>query len=343
LGESINQTGKKILVCGGAGYIGAHCCVALLEAGFEPVIYDNMSNPLRHPAEAIAAVTGKPIKLIHGDVRDGDALDEAFATHDFWAVIHLAALKSVLASLTNPFSYYSVNVSGTVSLLNAMERHNVSRLVYSSSAAVYGKPDSVPVKEDASHRPGNPYAATKAAVEEMLGHCHKVRGDWSIVSLRYFNPAGAHESSLLGEEPHTLNGNLMPWILQAASGETDYLSVFGGDYPTRDGTCIRDYVHVMDIAEGHVAALQHLEQNSCLDAFNLGMGEGTSVLELVSTFSNAIDRPIPWQIVPRRAGDIAETWADISRAKSLLQWAPSRSLHQICIDAWRWRCHRAIV
>lgn len=325
-----------VLLTGGAGYIGIHCCIALLQAGWNPVVFDNLSNGWKTAPDAVARITGSRPDLVVGDIRDPAALDTVLGARKFSGVLHLAGAKAVKASLADPVNYYANNVAGTLTLLEAMERHGLRKLVFSSSAAVYGQPQQVPVTEDAPLDPLNPYAQTKAMVETVLRDLQDARPEWAIAALRYFNPVGAHESALVGERSRVAVDNLMPWILKAADGAIPHVDILGSDYPTPDGTCIRDFVHVMDVAEGHVAALDLLEQEQGYHAINLGMGHGTSVLDMVRTFERATGRTVPWRMAPRRVGDIAATWADITRAGSLLGWKPRRSLEVTCRDAWRW-------
>ncbi|PHP64668.1 UDP-glucose 4-epimerase GalE [Zhengella mangrovi] len=326
----------NVLLTGGAGYIGIHCCIALLQAGWNPVVFDNLSNGWNTAPDAVAQITGTRPDLVVGDIRDPAALDAVMGARQFSAVLHLAGAKAVKASLADPVTYYANNVAGTLTLLEAMEKHGLRKLVFSSSAAVYGQPQQVPVTEDARLDPLNPYARTKAMVETVLRDLQDARPEWAIAALRYFNPVGAHESALVGERSRVAVDNLMPWILKAADGAIPHVDILGSDYPTPDGTCIRDFVHVMDVAEGHVAALYLLEKEQGYHAINLGMGHGTSVLDMVRTFEGATGRTVPWRMAPRRVGDIAATWADITRAGRLLGWKPRRSLEVTCRDAWRW-------
>ncbi|MFZ1680834.1 MAG: UDP-glucose 4-epimerase GalE [Rhizobiaceae bacterium] len=329
-----SRTGKRILVTGGAGYIGAHCCVALADAGFEPVVYDNFSNARRTTLDGIRRLAGRAVPVVEGDVLDTVALRSALAD-GVGAVIHLAGLKAVGPSLADPLGYYRTNVGGTLALVDAMRDAQVRTLVFSSSAAVYGPPVSVPVAETAMRAPANPYARTKAAAEDLLADLAASDPEWRILALRYFNPLGAHESALIGEDsPHDA-GNIMPWLLRAADGGAS-LSILGEDYPTPDGTGVRDFVHVMDIAEGHVAALRHLAGSGGFGVVNLGAGQGVSVLDLVIAFERATGKTVSRRGAPRRAGDIAATWADIGLARTLLGWQPRRDLETICLDAWRW-------
>lgn len=326
-----------VLVTGGAGYIGAHCCVALIEAGFKPVIFDNFSNTNPIVIDRLKKITGVEIPVIEGDVRDAHTLNAVFEQYRIEAVIHFAALKAVGESVRKPLEYFDNNVNGTLVLLNAMRRAGVKTFVFSSSATVYGDAEQIPITEGAPRSASNPYGRSKLMVEDILHDLIVAEPDWRIARLRYFNPAGAHESGLIGEDPTGIPNNLMPYVAQVAVGKREFLSVFGGDYPTRDGTGIRDYIHVTDLADGHIAALRYLETKGGLLSVNLGTGLGYSVLEIIKAFEMASGQKIPHQIVDRRPGDVAECWADPEQARSLLGWVASRSLEQMCEDAWRWQ------
>jgi UDP-glucose 4-epimerase len=328
---------KKVLVTGGAGYIGAHCCVALIEAGMRPIIFDNLCNSYPAVLDRIEKITAIRPGLIQGDVRDAAALDALFRAHDISSVIHLAALKAVGESSRDPLLYFDNNVLGTLTLIQAMARAGVKTFVYSSSATIYGDPDEVPVTESASKRPANPYGRSKLVVEDMLEDVARADPEWAIARLRYFNPVGAHESGLIGEDPKGVPNNLMPYIGQVAFGVRACLPVFGGDYPTRDGTGIRDYIHVVDLAEGHVAALENLYREGGLLTVNLGTGQGYSVLEMIAVFEEASGRKVPFDIVARRPGDVAQYWADPSLAERLIGWRARRGLKEMCVDTWRWQ------
>lgn len=329
-----------ILVTGGAGYIGSHTAVVLLEAGFEVVVYDNFSNSHPEALRRVARITGKAVPVVEGDVRDHAALDAAFARYAPDAVIHFAGKKAVGESVAQPLVYYDHNVVGTLRLLEAMQAAGVSRLVFSSSATVYGEPQRLPLTEDHPLSATNPYGRTKLIIEELLRDCFRADPTWHIAILRYFNPVGAHPSGLIGEDPADIPNNLMPYITQVAVGKLPKLRVFGNDYPTSDGTGVRDYLHVMDLAEGHLAALRWLlepEAPPQCAAFNLGTGRGVSVLELVHAFEAASGRAVPYEIVDRRSGDVAACWADPSKARAELGWTAKRSLTEMCCDAWRWQ------
>lgn len=326
-----------ILITGGTGYIGSHTCVALARAGHELLIVDNLCNSRADVVERLAAICGRRPLFIEGDVRDAALLDEVFDRHSITAVMHFAGLKAVGESVERPLEYYDNNVHGTLQLLAAMRRAQVRTLVFSSSATVYGDPASVPIREDFPRSATNPYGRGKLMIEDILADLHSVEPDWRIARLRYFNPVGAHESGLIGEDPRGAPSNLMPFVAQVAAGRREFLNVWGKDYPTPDGTGVRDYIHVVDLAEGHVAALDYLNREGGLLTVNLGTGRGFSVLEMVSAFAAASGREIPYRFAPRRAGDIAQCWADTSLANELLGWKASRSLDRMCADAWRWQ------
>ena len=328
---------KTVLVTGGVGYIGSHACIALIEAGFEVVVLDNLCNSSSKVIERLQVIAGKAPVFVQGDVRDRDCLDRVFSEYTFIAVMHFAGLKAVGESVNSPLEYYDNNVAGTLTLLAAMERAMVRTLIFSSSATVYGDPASVPIREDFPCSATNPYGRSKLMVEEILADWLVAKPAWSVARLRYFNPVGAHPSGLIGEDPLGTPNNLMPFVAQVAVGRQDTLYVFGDDYPTPDGTGIRDYIHVMDLVEGHVAALAFIRRQCGLHTINLGTGQGVSVLAMVKAFEQASGRTIPYKIVERRPGDIAECWAQPSLAEELLGWKASRSLEQMCEDAWRWQ------
>jgi UDP-glucose 4-epimerase len=328
----------RVIVTGGAGFVGSHVCVALVEAGHHPVIVDNFSNAKSDVPERVGRVAGLDPEVVTADVRDESSLDDVFGRAPVDAVIHCAALKAVGESVTDPLAYYDTNVSGTVNLLRAMERHAVRTIVFSSSATVYGDPDAVPVTEDSPVGGAtNPYGWTKVMMEQVMTDLHLADERWGVALLRYFNPVGAHPSGLIGEDPEGVPTNLMPYIAQVAAGRLDRLRIFGDDYATRDGTGVRDYVHVTDLAAGHVATLEAMEEAAGLWVYNLGTGRGTSVLELVDAFMTATGEEIPYEIVDRRPGDVAETWADVSRAKRELGWSAIRTVEDMCADMWRWQ------
>ena len=327
-----------ILVTGGAGFIGSHTCAALAAQGLPYVILDNFSNSKPSVLDRLARITGEKPRCIEGDVRDGALLARVLREHAITAVIHFAGLKAVGESVREPLRYYDTNVSGTVTLLAAMRDAGVRTLVFSSSATVYGDPAGSPIGEDAPLQPTNPYGQTKFMAEQILADLDRSEpGQWRLARLRYFNPVGAHESGLIGEDPQDIPNNLMPFVAQVAAGARKELSVFGGDYPTADGTGVRDYIHVSDLAEGHVAALRYLQKNPGLLTVNLGTGEPVSVLQMVQAFERASGVPVPYRIVDRRPGDVAAYWADGSRAEQLLGWKAKRDVDQMCADVWRWQ------
>lgn len=333
----------KILLTGGAGYIGSHTAVALVEAGFEPVVLDNFANSHPLVLERLANITGQQIPLERGNVLDTPWLEDVLRRHQPAGVVHFAGDKAVGESVANPLKYFHNNIGGAVSLVRAMETVAAETpdasptLVFSSSATVYGDPASVPITEDFPRSHTNPYGHTKLVIEDMLYALHAARPAWRVGVLRYFNPVGAHVSGLLGEDPAGIPNNLMPYVAQVAVGQRDHLNVFGNDYPTPDGTGVRDYIHVQDLADGHVAAIKRLLGGSSSFTVNLGAGRGHSVLELVSAFERASGRKVPYRIAPRRAGDVAQCWADPGLAQRLLGWRATRSLDDMCADTWRWQ------
>lgn len=327
-----------VLVTGGAGYIGSHTCVALLAAGYEVVVVDSLVNAHPQALERVERIAGKRLTAFYPiDVRSGAALAEVFERHSITAVIHFAALKAVGESVAEPLKYYDNNVGGTISVLSAMREAGVRRLVFSSSATVYGDPVAVPIREDFPTAPTNPYGWSKWMMEHVLREVAQSESGWSVAVLRYFNPVGAHASGLIGEDPAGLPNNLMPYISQVAVGRLPELKVFGDDYPTADGTGVRDYIHVEDLARGHVHALERIDGLPGINCINLGTGRGYSVLEVLRAFEVASGRPIPFTVMPRRAGDIAECWADPSLAQRVLGWRAERDLVTMCADAWRWQ------
>lgn len=327
-----------ILVTGGAGFIGSHTCVALAQAGIPFVVLDNLCNSRRSVLERVERITGAPVPFIEGDIRDTALLQRVFAEHPVEGVIHFAALKSVGESVREPLRYYDNNVAGTVALLGAMRAANVRTLVFSSSATVYGDPASVPIREDFPLSATNAYGWSKLMMEQVLADVDASEpGQWRIARLRYFNPVGAHPSGLIGEDPQDIPNNLLPYVAQVAVGLREQLSVYGNDYPTPDGTGVRDYIHVCDLAEGHVAALRYLRSHPGLLTVNLGTGRPVSVLEMVRAFERASGRAVPYRIVARRPGDVAQCWADPALAQQLLGWTAKLGLDQMCEDAWRWQ------
>lgn len=330
----------SILVTGGAGYIGSHTVIALQQAGYHVVIADNLCNAKAGVLSRIEQITGIEPEFVLADIRNADAMARIFSQHSIDAVIHFAGLKAVGESVAEPLKYYDNNVKGTLVLLNAMREANVKRLVFSSSATVYGDPASVPVSEDFPLSATNPYGRSKLMIEDILRDLGQSEAGWKVHLLRYFNPVGAHESGLIGEDPNGIPNNLMPFVSQVAVGRREALSVFGDDYNTVDGTGVRDYIHVLDLAEGHVASLKHLMQENSQDQvtpINLGTGCGYSVLQVVKAFEQASGKIVPYQVVSRRAGDVACVYANAQRAEQLLGWSAKRNIQKMCTDAWRWQ------
>ncbi|MEH2477857.1 UDP-glucose 4-epimerase [Nitrobacteraceae bacterium AZCC 2146] len=325
-----------IMVTGGAGYIGSHTCVELIGAGRSVVVFDNFCNSKVEVLSRIERIAGKRPELVKGDVRDREALASALVKYRCDGVIHFAGLKAVGDSVKQPISYYENNVAGSLALIEAMKQANVGKLVFSSSATVYGDPLFLPLTEDHPKRPYSPYGRTKLVVEDILGDLASSSDAIKIAVLRYFNPVGSHESGLIGEDPLGVPGNLMPFIAQVAVGRRPYVNVFGNDYDTHDGTGVRDYVHVMDLAAGHLRALERLEQHSFIKV-NLGTGQGSSVLDLIQTFSKACGKEIPLRFGPRRDGDVASYYASVCLARDALGWHALRGLHEMCEDVWNWQ------
>ena len=326
----------KVLVTGGAGFIGSHTVVELLNAGHEVVIVDNFSNSKPASLDAIKKITGKDFKFYELNILDKDALNKVFDENDIDAVIHFAALKAVGESVEKPIEYYENNIQGTLVLVDCMRKHNVKKIVFSSSATVYGAPDKVPIEEtQEATRATNPYGETKVMNERILNDIYASDNEWSVILLRYFNPIGAHESGLIGEEPNGIPNNLMPYINKVAVGELDHLNVFGDDYDTEDGTGVRDYIHVVDLAKGHIKAIERAEKIKGVEVYNLGTGKGYSVLDIVKNFEKANNIKIKYEIAPRRVGDIAECYADPSKAKEVLGWEATKDLEDMCKDSWR--------
>jgi UDP-glucose 4-epimerase len=326
-----------ILVTGGAGYIGSHTCILLIEAGYHVIVLDNFSNASKESIKRVEKIVGKEITLVEGDIRNRDDLNKVFTVHKIDAVIHFAGLKAVGESVQNPLKYYDNNIHGTIVLCEVMAEHNCKSIVFSSSATVYGDPHTTPIKENFPLSATNPYGRSKLFIEEMLRDLYISDDTWKIVLLRYFNPVGAHASGTIGEDPHGIPNNLMPFIAQTAVGKRDYLSVLGNDYETHDGTGVRDYIHVMDLADGHVKALDKIETFDQVMTINLGTGKGYSVLDMVKAFEKASGKQVPYQIAPRRAGDIAACFADPTYAKEILGWEATRSIDEMCADSWRWQ------
>ncbi|MEZ9231657.1 UDP-glucose 4-epimerase GalE [Vibrio amylolyticus] len=327
----------NVLVTGGMGYIGSHTCIQMIESGMTPIVFDNLYNSKSSVLERIQKVSGSKPEFVQGDIRDKALLVEVLKKYSIERVIHFAGLKAVGESVEKPLEYYDNNVNGTLVLVDAMRESGVKSLVFSSSATVYGDPASVPITEDFPTSATNPYGRSKLMVEECLTDFQKANPDWSITLLRYFNPVGSHPSGELGEDPQGIPNNLMPFVSQVAVGRREYLSVFGNDYPTNDGTGVRDYIHVIDLAEGHVAALNKVGAKDGLHIYNLGTGNGYSVLDMVKAFEAASNKAVPYKIVDRRAGDIAECWADPSKAMKELDWKAERTLEEMTQDTWRWQ------
>lgn len=327
----------KILVCGGAGYIGSHTCVELLDAGHEIVVVDNLSNSSERAVQAVKEITGKDFPFYVCDLLDRDALSDVFDKHKFDAVIHFAGLKAVGESVEKPLEYYHNNMTGTFILLDVMRKHNVFSIVFSSSATVYGSPKTVPIKEDFPLSTTNPYGSTKLMLERVLTDVAHADKRFSVVLLRYFNPIGAHESGKIGEDPKGIPNNLVPYVAQVAVGRLERVHVFGNEYPTKDGTGVRDYIHVVDLAKGHVKAVEKKTNEPGVYIYNLGTGNGYSVLEIINAFSKACGKEIPYTIDPPRAGDIAECYADATKAYNELGWKAELDIDKMCADSWNWQ------
>lgn len=326
-----------ILVTGGAGYIGSHTCVELLDKDYEIIVVDNFSNSKPESLKRVAEISGKDFRIYVADLLDKDGLDHIFSENEIDAVIHLAGLKAVGESMLFPLSYYQNNIMGTVNLCEVMKEHDVKKIVFSSSATVYGMVDQVPISEGATLGAVNPYGRTKQMIEEILGDLFRSDEAWSIALLRYFNPIGAHASGRIGEDPNGIPNNLLPYISQVAVGKMDMLNIYGNDYQTEDGTGVRDYIHVVDLAMGHIKALEKVQSTNGIDAYNLGTGRGYSVLEIVKAFEKASSKPIPYLITPRRPGDIGVCYANPSKAKRELDFQANRGIEIMCEDAWRWQ------
>ena len=326
-----------VLVTGGAGYIGSHTCVELSKAGYDFVVYDNLCNASKESLSRVEKIIGKEVKFVEGDIRDRAALQKVFDTYEIDSVIHFAGLKAVGESVEKPLEYYDNNVSGTVVLCEVMQKNNCKKIVFSSSATVYGDPHTTPIKEDFPLSATNPYGRSKLFIEEILRDLFVSDHEWKIVLLRYFNPVGAHKSGTIGEDPNGIPNNLMPFISQVAVGKREKLSVFGDDYDTHDGTGVRDYIHVVDLADGHVKALNKISELHDVLTVNLGTGKGYSVLDMVKAFEKASGKKVPYVIAPRRPGDIAKCFADPSYAKEALGWEAVRGIDEMCEDTWRWQ------
>lgn len=331
------EEAMRVLVTGGAGYIGSHTCVELLEAGHEVVVVDNLSNSKIESIRRVEEITGKRVSFHQVDILDEESLREVFRKGEFGAVIHFAGLKAVGESAAIPLTYYRNNIAGTLVLCELMKEAGVKNLIFSSSATVYGNPARVPITEDFPRAATNPYGRSKLMIEEILADLHASDPSWNLVLLRYFNPVGAHPSGRIGEDPNGIPNNLLPYISQVAVGRLEQLQVFGNDYPTPDGTGVRDYIHVLDLARGHVAALDAFASNRGLAVFNLGTGRGYSVLEMVAAFEKASGKKVSYRIAPRRPGDIPVCYADCVKAERELGWSARRGVEEMCADAWRWQ------
>ena len=328
----------SILVTGGAGYIGSHTCLELLKAGYEVVVADNLCNSSEEAVRRVEKIAGKPVKFYQADILDREALNKIFDTEEIDSVIHFAGLKAVGVSVAKPLEYYHNNITGTLILCDVMRNHGVKNIVFSSSATVYGDPAFVPITEDCPKgQITNPYGQTKSMLEQILTDFHVADPEWNVVLLRYFNPIGAHESGLIGEDPKGIPNNLVPYIAQVAVGKLQCLGVFGNDYPTHDGTGVRDYIHVVDLAVGHVKALKKIEEKAGVCIYNLGTGKGYSVLDVVKAYEKACGREIKYELKPRRPGDIATCYADASKAREELGWEAERGIEEMCADSWRWQ------
>ena len=328
----------SVLVTGGSGFIGSHTVVELQEAGYDVVVIDNLSNSTEKSLQRVQEITGKPVKFYKVDIRDREGLEKVFAEEQIDSCIHFAGLKAVGESVQKPWEYYENNIGGTLVLLDVMKKHGVKNIIFSSSSTVYGDPDSVPVTEESPVKKcTNPYGSTKSMQETIFTDIYNADKEWNIVLLRYFNPIGAPPSGKIGENPNGIPNNLMPYITQVAVGKMPFLRVFGNDYPTHDGTGVRDYIHVVDLAKGHVKALDRLKANCGLAIYNLGTGKGYSVLDIVKNFEEASGVKIPYEIQARRAGDIAENYADASKAEREMGWKAEKGIREMCEDSWRWQ------
>ncbi len=327
----------NVLVTGGAGYIGSHTCIELLQAGHSVTVVDDFSNSKYESLKRVQDITGKTVEFVELNVLDRDALCKVFSEGNFDSVIHFAAFKAVGESVAKPLEYYHNNITGTLVLCDVMREFGVKNIVFSSSATVYGDPASTPITEDFPTSATNPYGQTKLMMEQILSDLQHAQPEMNVCLLRYFNPTGAHETGLIGEDPNGIPNNLFPFITQVAVGKREFLSIFGGDYPTVDGTGVRDYIHVVDLANGHLKALEKLQSNPGLVIYNLGTGCGYSVIEAVKAFEKATGREVPYKIVDRRPGDIAECWADPAKATEELGWKATRGIDEMCRDAWKWQ------
>ena len=328
----------SILVAGGAGYIGSHTCVELLEAGYDVVVVDNLYNSSEESLKRVEKITGKTVTFYEADILDRDALNKIFDAHEIEAVIHFAGYKAVGESVAKPIEYYHNNMTGTFTLCDVMREHGVKNIVFSSSATVYGDPAQIPITENCPKgQPTNPYGWTKSMLEQVLTDIHTSDNEWNVILLRYFNPIGAHKSGIIGEDPKGIPNNLVPYVAQVAVGKRECLGVFGNDYDTVDGTGVRDYIHVVDLAAGHVKAIEKLKENPGVEVYNLGTGNGYSVLQVVAAFEKACGHAIKYEIKPRREGDIATCYCDPQKAKEDLGWVAKYGIDEMCEDSWRWQ------
>ena len=329
---------SKILVTGGAGFIGSHTCVELLDSGYEVVVVDNLCNSSKESLKRVEKITGKSVKFYETDIADKDAMNKVFEENDISCVIHFAGLKAVGESVQKPLEYYQNNISGTLNMCEVMRNHGVKNIIFSSSATVYGDPASVPITEKfPKGQCTNPYGWTKSMLEQILTDIQFADKEWNVILLRYFNPIGAHKSGLIGEDPNGIPNNLMPYVMKVAIGQLPQVNVFGNDYPTPDGTGVRDYIHVVDLAKGHVKAIEKIEENPGVKIYNLGTGKGYSVLDVINNVSKAVGKEIPYVIAERRAGDIAECYADPALAKEELGWEAQYGMKEMCEDSWNWQ------
>ncbi len=327
---------ETILVTGGCGYIGSHTTLELLNKNYQVVVVDNFSNSSFESLRRVQKITGKQVIFYEADIRDRDAMEKIFAAHKFDAVIHFAAFKAVGESCKLPLKYYENNISGTVNLLKVMEKYNVKKIIFSSSATVYGDPEKLPLDENCRLSTTNPYGSTKLMMENIMADVQKADPAWNVILLRYFNPVGAHESGLIGEDPKGIPNNLMPYVAQVASGKLERINVFGNDYDTPDGTGVRDYIHVVDLALGHIAAIEHCNASG-VHIYNLGTGKGYSVLDMIHAFEKACGKTLPYQICPRRDGDIASCYACPDKAKKDLKWEAKFGIEEMCASQWKWQ------
>jgi UDP-glucose 4-epimerase len=335
---NVGGLAMRILVTGGAGYIGSHTCVELLNAGYEVVVLDNLYNSSKKAIDRIEEITGKKVTFYENDMLDEEALEKIFSTENIDCVIHFAGLKAVGESVEKPLEYYKNNIGGTLALVEAMRKHGCKNIIFSSSATVYGDPAFVPITEECPKgTPTNPYGWTKSMLEQILTDLHTADKEWNVILLRYFNPIGAHKSGLIGEDPKGIPNNLLPYVAQVAIGKLECVGVFGNDYDTPDGTGVRDYIHVVDLANGHVKAIDKVKENPGVKIYNLGTGNGYSVLDVIKAFSKACGHDVPYQIKPRRAGDIATCYSDASLAKKELGWEAQYGIEEMCADSWKWQ------